>query len=168
MTKNDIQDLKESRRRGNRKGVREKRNLTKTRNEMQSLNAKRGWFSPTDGRLVHKRKLTKLNLDGAAWSKPSRYTPGINTQDRAHASKELSASGERFGLEDVEVGRKETEVTIISESSRTERESSSAMPKSVYKQEPSVDLKASTTWAEKLDVLDSKCQNVATYEVPIT
>ena len=118
MTKNEKQDLKESRRRGNRKGVRERKNLTKTRNEMHSLNTKRGWVSPTDGQgdnvMTHKRKLTKLNVDGAAWSRPDRYalkstvsdrqrsSPGAHTQDRVQASKEQTASAERFGLEDGE------------------------------------------------------------------
>ena len=88
MTKNDMLDIKESRRRGNRRGVREKRNLTKTRNEMQTMNSKRGWFCPADGKLVHKRKLTKLNLDGTAWSKPYRFTPAINTHDRLRGSQE--------------------------------------------------------------------------------
>ena len=88
MTKNDIADLKDSRRRGNRKGVRERKNLAKTRNEMQSMNVKKGWFSPTDVRLEPKRKLTKLKFDTKEFIKPSRYTPGVNTQDRLCASKE--------------------------------------------------------------------------------
>lgn len=85
------------------------------------MNVKKGWFSPTDVRLVPKRKLTKLKFDTKAWSKPSRYTPGVNTQDRLCASKEQSGSLERVYNEDL--NRKETEITNRTESSRTSRDS---------------------------------------------
>ena len=86
------------------------------------MNVKKGWFSPTDVRLVPKRKLTKLKFDAKVLGKPSRYTPGVNTQDRLCASgKEQSGSLERVYNEDL--NRKETEITIRTESSRTSRDS---------------------------------------------
>ena len=65
-------------------------------------------------------------------------------------------------------GDKPTEATFIDESveSRTERDSSSAMPVSVYKGEASVD--KVQKWADKRDELDQRCESSVAYDLPIT